>query len=142
MEFIQSNKEDVVEGRKLGIELICRALRVASSTCYPARDSAPSARTPVTLWCPGICIPSGANEKVHWVQKFRNAARRLRIDIARDQTARLMRSLGIEGVERSKRVKATNPDLSAFRHSDLVMHYFIATAPNQLWVPGLKCAPT
>ena len=45
MDFIQFNKDDVVEGRKLGVELICEVLQVAPSTYYAARDRAPSART-------------------------------------------------------------------------------------------------
>jgi putative transposase len=45
VDFIQSNKDDVVEGRKLGVELICRVLQVAPSAYYAARDRAPSART-------------------------------------------------------------------------------------------------
>ena len=45
MDFIQSNKDDVVEGRKLGVESICKVLQVAPSTYYAARDRAPSART-------------------------------------------------------------------------------------------------
>ena len=37
-----------------------------------------------------------------------------------DQVARLMRSLGIEGVRRGKRVKTTKADPAAARHPDLV----------------------
>ena len=44
MDFVQSNKDDVVEGLKLGVELICKVLQVAPSTYYSARDRAPSAR--------------------------------------------------------------------------------------------------
>ena len=43
--FVDANKDDVVEGRKLGVELICRVLQVAPSTYYHARDRAPSTRT-------------------------------------------------------------------------------------------------
>jgi putative transposase len=46
VDFIQSNKDDVVEGRKLGVESICRVLQVAPSTFYAARDRDPSARAP------------------------------------------------------------------------------------------------
>ena len=53
-----------------------------------------------------------------------------------------MRSLGIEGVKRSKRVKMTRPDPTAVRHPDPVRRDFTATAPNQLWVTGLTFVPT
>lgn len=46
VDFANCNKDDVVEGRKLGVELICKVLQVAPSTYYPARDRTPSARTP------------------------------------------------------------------------------------------------
>ena len=53
-----------------------------------------------------------------------------------------MRSLGVEGVKRSKRVKTTRPDPAATRHPDLVRGNFTATAPNQLWVTDLTFVPT
>lgn len=43
--FVDANEDDVVEGRKLGVELICRVLQVAPSTCYAARERNPSTRT-------------------------------------------------------------------------------------------------
>ena len=98
MDFIQSNKDDIVEGRRLGVELICRVLQVAPSTYYHARDRAPSARTLsdavigaelFDLWV--------KNRKVYGVRKLW-------------KTARLMQSLGTEGVKRSRRVKTTKPD--------------------------------
>ena len=54
----------------------------------------------------------------------------------------LMRSLGIEGVKRSKRVKTTTPDPAAVRHLDLVAQVFSSTAPNQLCLMGLTFVPT
>lgn len=44
MAFIDANKDDIVEGRPLGVEPICALLQVAPSTYYAARDRAPSAR--------------------------------------------------------------------------------------------------
>ena len=115
--FVDANKDDVVEGRKLGVELICRVLQVAPSTYYAARGRAPSARTLSDAVLSGelYCLWE-TNRKVYGVRKLWKAARRAGIQIGRDQTARLMRSLGIEGVKRSKRVKTTKPDPSAVRH--------------------------
>jgi putative transposase len=35
--FTEATKDDVVDGRRLGVEPICRVLRVALSTYYAAR---------------------------------------------------------------------------------------------------------
>ena len=82
------------------------------------------------------------NRRVYGVRKLWKAARRSGMGIGRDQTARLMRALGIEGVRRSRRVKTTKPDPTAVRHPDLVKRDFTATAPNQLWVTDLTFVAT
>lgn len=38
------NKDDLVEGRRLGVEFICRVLQVASSSYYAAKACEPSIR--------------------------------------------------------------------------------------------------
>ncbi|WP_307220573.1 IS3 family transposase [Microbacterium sp. SORGH_AS_0888] len=141
--FVDANKDDIVEGRPLGVEPICALLQVAPSTYYAARDRAPSARAVndavvmpelVRLWTENYCV--------YGVRKLWKAARRDGIDIGRDQTGRLMRAAGIEGARRSKRVKTTCPDPAAARHPDLVKREFTATAPNRLWVTDLTFVPT
>jgi len=93
--FIDANKGDVVEGRRLGVEPICRILQVAPSTYYAARDRPLSARARrdaelvprlVWLW--------RSNYQVYGSRKLWKAARRAGIDIGRDQTRRLMAELG------------------------------------------------
>ena len=132
-----------MDGRRLGVELICRLLQVAPSSYYAAKTRAPSARALrdeeliprlVELW--------EMNYRVYGVRKLWKAARRARIVIGRDQTARLMRVAGIEGARRSKRVKTTRPDPASARHPDLVKREFTATAPNRLWVTDLTFVPT
>jgi transposase InsO family protein len=146
--FIDANRHDVFEGRPLGVEPICTALRgagmqVAASTYYAAKTRGPSARAVrdeqltarlVELW--------EANYRVYGVRKLWKAARRAGIDIGRDQTARLMRAAGIQGATRCKRVKTTRPDPRAARHPDLVERDFTAIAPNRLWVTDLTFVPT
>ena len=44
MDFINRNKDDMVAGRRLGVERICKVLQVASSTYYAANGRPPSAR--------------------------------------------------------------------------------------------------
>ena len=141
--FIEENKDDVVDGRRLGVEPICETLQVASSTYYAVRDRPPSARarrdaklTPrlVKLW--------KDNYQVYGSRKLWKTARRAGIEIGRDQTARLMRQAGIQGVLRSKRVRTTRRDEGAGRHPDLVQRQFTASNPNELWVTDLTFVPT
>ena len=143
MAFIEANKDDVVCGRRLGVEPICRVLQVAPSTYYAARNRPPSARARrdaelvpllVKLW--------KDNYEVYGLRKLWKAARRAGIDVGRDQTARLMRAAGIQGARRSKRVRTTRRDQSAGRHPDLVNRRFRADAPNRLWVTDLTFVAT
>ncbi len=53
-----------------------------------------------------------------------------------------MRTAGIHGVRRGKRVRTTRPDERADRPPDLVERNFTAAAPNQLWVTDLTYVPT
>jgi putative transposase len=131
---------------EFGVEPICRALQVAPSTYYAAkhRRVAPSARAVrdavmmqvvMTLWV--------ANRKVYGAHKLWKAARRAGHDIGRDQVARLMRELGIEGVSRLRRkVFTTRQDPEALRAPDLVNRDFTADRPNALWVTDLTYVPT
>jgi putative transposase len=119
---------------------------MAPSTYYAAkaRAVAPSARAVrdavmmqilMVLWV--------TNRKVYGAHKLWKAARRAGHEIGRDQTARLMRELGIEGISRRrKRVFTTVPDPDAVRAPDLVNRNFTAAAPNQLWVTDLTYVPT
>jgi putative transposase len=141
--FIDANKDDVVDGRRLGVEPICDVLQVALSTYYAVHDRPPSARalrdaqlTPrlVEIW--------KDNYQVYGSRKLWKTARRAGIDIGRDQTARLMRQAGIQGVLRSKRVRTTRREQGAGRHPDLVGRQFTASNPNELWVTDLTFVAT
>jgi len=146
--FIDANRDDVVEGRKLGVEPICAVLRdagiqVAPSSYYAAKARPPSARTvrdselrPILrrLW--------EDNYRVYGARKLWKAARRAGHDVGRDQVGRLMRAEGIEGVRRGRRVRTTRPELGVPRHPDLVRRDFTATGPNQLWVTDLTFVAT
>lgn len=132
-----------MEGRRLGVELICRVLQVAPSSYYASKARPPSARslrdadlTPrlVALW--------ENNYRVYGARKLWKAARRAGLDVGRDQVARLMRTAGIEGARRTKRVRTTRADPVAGRHPDLVKRRFRAEAPNRLWVTDLTYVPT
>ena len=138
--FIDEHRDE------LGVEPICRALRMAPSTYYAAkrRQIEPSARALrdavmmqilLALWI--------TNRKVYGAHKLWKAAGRAGHDLGRDQVARLMRELGIEGISRRrKRVFTTIADPDATRAPDLVNRNFTAAAPNELWVTDLTYVPT
>jgi putative transposase len=131
---------------ELGVEPICRALQIAPSTYYAAkrRELAPSARAVrdavmmqmlMVLWV--------ANRKVYGAYKLWKAARRAGHDIGRDQVARLMRAMEIEGISRRRRkVFTTIADPDAVRPPDLVNRNFTAERPDALWVTDLTYVPT
>jgi putative transposase len=82
------------------------------------------------------------NYRVYGARKLWKAARRAGWDVGRDQTARLMRQLGIAGVSRRRRVTTTHRDDHADRPPDLVDHRFVADRPNDLWVSDLTFVAT
>jgi len=141
--FINANKDDIVAGRRLGVERICSVLQVAPSTYYAAHGRPASARKIRDAeLAPRLLELWESNYSVYGVRKLWKAAQRSGIDIGRDQVARLMKILQIEGVRREKRVKTTKSDPRMPRHPDLVNRVFRADAPNQLWVTDLTFVPT
>ena len=138
--FVDEHREE------FGVEPICRVLQMAPSTYYAAkrRELAPSARAVrdaammqilMVLWI--------ANRKVYGAHKLWKAARRAGHDIGRDQVARLMRAMEIEGISRRRRkVFTTIADPDAVRPPDLVKRNFTADRPNALWVTDLTYVPT
>src|SRR5215204_6624551 len=140
VDYIDSHRDE------FGVEPICKALQVAPSTYYAARRrrAKPSARARRDAAMMGVLMALWvANRKVYGAHKLWKAALRAGHDIGRDQVARLMRELGIEGVSRlRKKVFTTRTDPDALRAPDLVNRVFTATAPNQLWVTDLTYVPT
>jgi len=66
------------------------------------------------------------------------AAQRAGHEVGRDQVDRLMRSIGICGASRPRKLFTTRADPEALRAPDLVNRNFTAAAPNQLWVTDLE----
>ncbi|MGD9693979.1 MAG: IS3 family transposase [Phycisphaerales bacterium] len=140
VDYIDEHREE------FGVESICRVLQIAPSTYYAAkkRQLAPSARAVrdavmiqvlMVLWI--------ANRKVYGAHKLWKAARRAGHDIGRDQVARLMRTMEIEGISRQRRkVFTTRQDPDAVRAPDLVNRNFTADRPDALWVTDLTYVPT
>jgi HTH-like domain len=132
--FIEKSRE------ALGVEPICRALQFAPSTYYdrraithnPDRASARS-RSDAAV---SIKIDAAwdTNRKLYGARKVLRVLRREGEDVARCTMKRLMRSLGIRGVVRSKKIITTNPDTSLPCPEDKVNRLFVADRPNKLWV--------
>jgi putative transposase len=131
---------------EFGVESICRVLRIAPSTYYAAkaRELAPSARAiRDAVMVQVLMVLWVANRKVYGAHKLWKAARRAGHDVGRDQVARLMRQLAIEGVSRQrKKVFTTRQDPDAVRAPDLVNRNFTADRPDALWVTDLTYVPT
>ena len=135
--FIDGHRE------RFGIEPICRELQVAPSTYYAARKRPPSARAMRdAVMMPILLALWIANYQVYGQRKLWKAAKRAGHDIGRDQVARLMRQLGIEGIRRGRRIRTTRRDEKADRPPDLVKRRFVADRPNRLWVTDLTYVPT
>jgi putative transposase len=79
-----------------------------------------------------------ANYKVYGIHKIWKQLARQGEGIGRDQVARLMKDLGIEGIRRGKKRRTTVADPSASRAPDLVDRNFTASRPNQLWVADFE----
>lgn len=108
MKFIDENRDD------FGVEPICKALQVAPSTYYDNKKRPLSARAiRDAMMIPILLALFVANRKVYGAHKLWKAARRAGHVIGRDQTARLMRQMGIRGVSRRRKVRTTVPDDNA-----------------------------
>lgn len=135
--FIDEHKEE------FGVEPICDTLQIAPSTYYAAKTRPISARAlNDEVLGNALCEIHAANFSVYGTRKMWKVMRRAGHDVGRDQVARLMRSHGLYGVRRAKKVRTTRRDDSAPRSPDLVERNFTASSPNQLWVTDLTYVPT
>ena len=137
MDFIEESRG------ALGVEPICKALQFAPSTYYdrraivrdPHRASA-RAKSDAALSLK-IDAAWADNRKLYGARKIWHVLRRQGEDAARCTVERLMRSLGIRGVVRGKKVITTNPDTSLPCPDDKVNRLFAAA--NLRWVGQTSC---
>jgi putative transposase len=129
---------------RFGVEPICRVLGgteagFLSVSGYYAAESRPLSTRAVrdAELSERISLLHKENYGVYGVRKMHAALRRDGISIGRDQTARLMRALGLAGVRRGRPKRTTLVDEQATRPADLVQRSFTAERPNQLWVCDL-----
>lgn len=131
-----------------GVEPICRVLPIAPSTWHEhaARRADPS-RLPARAKRDEALKEEvrrvfDENFGVYGVRKVWRQMKREGIDIARCTVARLMRSMGLQGVIRGKPVKTTISDKAAPCPLDRVNRQFQAPAPNRLWVSDFTYVST
>ncbi|WP_237233957.1 IS3 family transposase [Rothia nasisuis] len=74
------------------------------------------------------------NYGVYGVRKMWQAMRRAGWAVGWDQTYRLMRAAGLQGVHRGRKPVTTRPATVLDYRLDLVNRCFTADAPNRLWV--------
>jgi putative transposase len=140
--FIDDHKDRTDGGRRWGVESICRVLTaqdlpIARATYYAAKSRPPSPRTVRDEQLKPVLVKVHEdNYGVYGARKMQAALRRepQSVVIGRDQTARLMRELGLTGVRRGAPKRTTTPEEAAQRPADLVDRQFTAGRPDQLWV--------
>jgi putative transposase len=122
---------------------MCRLLGVSPSGFYAWRDRPLSTRAREDL------LLSARLERAHLQSDGTYGAPRLHADLAdegvhvgRKRVARLMRSAGLRGVCRRKKVFTTVRDPEGRVSDDLVQRDFTATGPDQLWVADITYVPT
>ncbi|HKA02870.1 MAG TPA: IS3 family transposase [Acidimicrobiales bacterium] len=127
---------------RFGVEPICRVLTehelaIAPSTYYAHKacpvsradcDDAHLANAALDVW--------RANRSLYGADKLATAMRKVGYDLGRDQVARLMSIVGIEGVRRGRhRTVTTVRDRAAARHPDLIRRAWkTPSRPDQWWV--------
>ena len=131
-----------------GVEPICEVLPIAPSTYHthaaqradPARRSA-RARHDAALM-PFIERVFDENFSVYGVRKVWRQLLREGHQVARCTVARLMKSLGLQGVIRGKPVRTTISDRATPCPLDHVNRQFMADRPNALWVSDFTYVST
>ena len=131
-----------------GVEPICRVLPIAPSTWHEhaARRADPS-RLPARAKRDEVLKEEvrrvfDENFGVYGVRKVWRQMNREGFDIARCTVARLMKSMGLQGVIRGKPLKTTISDKAAPCPLDRVNRHFQAPAPNRLWVSDFTYVST
>jgi transposase InsO family protein len=84
----------------------------------------------------------GENYEVYGYRKVWRQLLRENIPVAKCSVERLMRSMGLHGVVRGKKIRTTIPGMQAPRPLDLVKRDFTAKRPNQLWVADFTYVAT
>jgi len=132
----------------LGVEPICKLLPIAPSTYYDTVAKRTDvdrlsvrARRDVRLKIE-IRRVFDANYRVYGVRKVWRQLQREGFEVARCTVARLMKTMGLQGIIRGKPVRTTVSDKAAPCPLDRVNREFHAPAPNRLWVSDFTYVST
>ena len=123
-----------------GVGPICRVLGIAPSTFYSfkagERDSALASDRAKQDRLDMAAIKEAFDDSRgrYGARKVWHQLRREGREIARCTVERLMKTMGLQGVVRGKKVVTTNPDTAQPCPDDKVNRAFKADMPNQLWV--------
>nr|WP_234988005.1 IS3 family transposase [Demequina sp. NBRC 110056] len=147
--YLDAHRHDVVDGREVGVEPICKALsdagvQIAPSGYYAAKNRPPSARAVRDAeLVEDIRTAHRANLGVYGARKIYAELNREGVPVARCTVERLMRQIGLQGIRREKTRKTTFGDgAETDRPLDLDNRQFTADGPNQLWVADLTYVRT
>jgi putative transposase len=124
--------------KRFGVVPICKELQFAPSTYYAAKSRPICKRqlSDARLKREFARIYE-ENYSVYGVVKMWKQLQREGFDVGRDQVARLMKAMGIQGVIRGKAKRTTIAASEDLRPADLVQRNFRAPEPNRLWVADL-----
>ena len=142
MRFIDEHRE------AYGVESICRELRIAPSTYYEQvrQRREPQRRAPRRRRDDELKVRIrevwDASRGLYGARKVWHQLRREGVEVARCTVERLMRTLGLAGAVRGRRVRTTIPDAAAACPLDLVDRKFTADRPNKLWVADITYVAT
>jgi len=137
-----------VQRDRFGVEPVCAVLEFPVSSYYYAvrRASEPAARETRDAILKDKIMEVRKGRKgreVYGARKVWLELSRQGIPVARCTVERLMRDLGISGVQaRRKRPRTTVPGDPADRPSDLLQRCFGAPAPNRRWVADITYVMT
>lgn len=149
VDYVDTHRDRVVEGRALGVEPIIEVLReagveIAPSTYYAARRRPPSARAVRDAdLLPKIRQVHTDNLGVYGARKVHAELVRHGERVARCTVERLMRADGLRGITREKGRRTTQSEgAQTPPPADRVERRFTAEAPNRLWVADLTYIKT
>ena len=117
---------------RFAVAAMCRVLEFAECTFYAAKVRSVCARALGDIdRKTAISVEWKANYSCFGARRLHKHLRRHGHTIARCTVARLMRDLGIHGVQRGRKQFTNHADKTADRPPDLVKRDFTATAPNE-----------
>ena len=131
-----------------GIEPLCRMLHIAPSSYYAhaARKANPALASNRQKHDQALCAEIARihveNFSVYGARKIWHQLKREGTRTARCTVERLMRVLGLQGVQRGRSVKTTNRDAAQPCPLDHVNRQFQAPRPDALWVADFTYVST